>query len=112
MENADNWKIVLIDDEKDIRDVITFTLEDAGYAVTTAEDGQKGLGLCQEIAPQIVITDIRMPKMDGIQVLESLKRTHPDIEVIVITAFGDLGGQPERSRREHLGDEEYQGQRS
>ena len=90
MENANNWKIVLIDDEEDIRDVITFTLEDAGYTVATAEDGQKGIGLCQEIVPQIVITDIRMPKMDGIQVLESLKRTHPDIEVIVITAFGDL----------------------
>jgi len=90
LENIDNWKIVLIDDEKDIRDVITFTLEDAGYTVTTAADGQKGLNLCREISPQIVITDIRMPKMDGIQVLESLKRTDPEIEVIVITAFGDL----------------------
>ncbi|MGD2271847.1 MAG: response regulator [Desulfobacterales bacterium] len=84
------WKIVLIDDEQDIRDVMTITLEDAGCKVSAAPDGERGLQLCEEVSPQIVITDIRMPGMDGIQVLEALKRMHPDIEVIVATAFGDM----------------------
>ncbi len=84
------WKIVLIDDEKDIRDVMTITLEDAGYSVATAENGEAGLRMCEEISPQIVITDIRMPKMDGIQVLKTLKSSEPDMEVIVVTAFGDI----------------------
>jgi len=84
------WKIVLIDDEKDIRDVMTLTLEDAGYRVASAENGEAGLRMCEEISPQIVITDIRMPKMDGIQVLKNLKSTDPDVEVIVVTAFGDI----------------------
>ncbi|MBW1852593.1 MAG: response regulator [Deltaproteobacteria bacterium] len=90
MTLSNGWKIVLIDDEKDIRDVITVTLEDAGYNVMTAENGEAGVRLCREISPQIVITDIRMPKMDGIQVLKALKSAYPDIEVIVVTAFGEI----------------------
>ncbi len=85
-----DWKIVLIDDEADIRDVMRITLEDSGFSVATAQNGEEGLQRCEEIAPQIVITDIRMPKMDGIQVLKALKKQMPDIEVIVITAFGDM----------------------
>ncbi|MBW1828522.1 MAG: response regulator [Deltaproteobacteria bacterium] len=90
MTHNTDWQIVLIDDEEDIRDVMTVTLEDAGYHVMTAENGLDGLQLCRETAPQIVITDIRMPKMDGIQVLKELKGQNPDIEVIVVTAFGEI----------------------
>ncbi|MBU1568991.1 MAG: response regulator, partial [Proteobacteria bacterium] len=84
------WKVVLIDDEQDIRDVVSLTLQDAGYEVFTAEDGKTGLNLCIEKNPQIVITDIRMPGMDGLKVLEILKDKSPDIEVIVVTAFGEI----------------------
>jgi len=85
-----DWKILFIDDEEGIRKVMTVTLEDAGYEVVTAYDGENGLRLCEEISPHIVITDIRMPKMDGIQVLEAVKKLDPDIEVIVATAFGEM----------------------
>lgn len=84
------WKVVLIDDEQDIRDVVSLSLQDAGYEVFTAEDGKTGLNLCMEKNPQIVITDIRMPGMDGLKVLEILKDKSPDIEVIVVTAFGEI----------------------
>ena len=84
------WKILLIDDEPDIREVIGIVLADAGYQVETASDGATGLSLCEKISPHIVITDIRMPGMDGLEVLENIKRKFPDIEVIVITAFGEI----------------------
>ena len=84
------WKIVLIDDEEDIRDVLTVTLQDGGYEVFSAADGESGLHMCAKISPQIVITDIRMPGMDGLQVLEALKKQCPDKEVIVATAFGEM----------------------
>jgi two-component system NtrC family sensor kinase len=84
------WKIVLIDDEEDIREVMAIALQDAGYTVGTAADGIAGLMLCDDMSPQIVITDIRMPGMDGLQVLETLKKKYPDIEVIVVTAFGEM----------------------
>jgi two-component system, NtrC family, sensor kinase len=90
MDRSISWKIVLIDDEKDIREVMTIALEDSGYKVFTASDGKTGLKLCKEILPHIVITDIRMPGMDGLQVLEAIKTKLPDTEVIVTTAFGEM----------------------
>ncbi|QTA84106.1 hybrid sensor histidine kinase/response regulator [Desulfonema magnum] len=90
MAQPNGWKIVFIDDEEGIRKTMRITLADAGYHVWTASDGIEGLCLCGKISPQIVITDIRMPGMDGLQVLEAIKRQYPDIEVIVATAFGEM----------------------
>jgi signal transduction histidine kinase len=89
-QNQTEWTIVLIDDEQDIREVVGIALEDAGYRVFSARDGLAGVKLVQEHMPQIVLTDIRMPVMDGLQVLETLKRDVPETEVIVITAFADM----------------------
>lgn len=90
MTKAKGWKIVFIDDEEDIRQISQMTLEDAGYEVHTAPDGKSGIELCEQISPQVVITDIRMPNMDGIQVLETVKTRFPDMEVIVATAYGEM----------------------
>ncbi len=90
MTQSIDWKIVVIDDEADIREVISIVLSDAGFEVATAGDGESGIQATREFSPQVVITDIRMPKMDGIQVLETLKQQQPEIEVIVLTAFGEM----------------------
>ena len=90
MSAVSDWKIVLIDDEEDIRDVVSISLQDAGFKVKTAADGTAGIELCREFGPQIVITDIRMPGMDGLQVLAAVKQMYPDIEVVVATAFGEM----------------------
>ena len=90
MTEATVWQVVVIDDEADIREVVSFSLVDAGYDVLTAEDGEHGLDLCLRTNPQLVITDIRMPRLDGLQVLERLKQERPDTEVIVATAFGEM----------------------
>jgi PAS domain S-box-containing protein len=87
---SESWAIVLIDDEEDIREVMSVALADAGYEVRAAADGEAGLRLCADAAPQIVITDIRMPGMDGLQVLERVKKLLPETEVIVATAFGEM----------------------
>jgi two-component system NtrC family sensor kinase len=90
MPGKTEWEIVIIDDEEDIRDILSLALKGAGYHVFMAANGESGLRLCEEKSPQIVITDIRMPGMDGLQVLEALKRKSPEIEVIVATAFGEI----------------------
>ena len=90
MDDDKTWKIVLIDDEADILEVVSIVLEDAGFQVSTAPDGESGLALCGRFSPQIVMTDVRMPGMDGIQVLQAVKERYPDIEVIVVTAFGEM----------------------
>jgi len=84
------WRVLVIDDEADIREILQMVLEDAGFQVETAENGEVGLDRCQTSPPHIVITDIRMPGIDGIQVLEEIKKKQADIEVIVITAFSDM----------------------
>lgn len=86
----EEWKVLIIDDEEGIRRVMSITLGDAGYQVITAEDGEKGIQLCKEESPQIIITDIRMPGLDGREVLERVKEMDPDKEVIVVTAFGEM----------------------
>lgn len=67
-----------------------FLLSAYGYTVLTAENGEKGLVLFEEEKPPIVLTDIKMPGMDGIEVLKRIKKIEPKTEVIVITGHGDM----------------------
>jgi PAS domain S-box-containing protein len=90
MATNGEWKILLIDDEADILAVTGLLLEDAGYRVLTAENGEAGLKCCERFGPQIVVTDVRMPGIDGLEVLEKVKERYPDTEVIVATAFGEM----------------------
>ena len=83
-------KILIVDDEQDIRDVLALTLADLGYDVLTAEEGEEAFGLFQKDSPPIVVTDIKMPGMDGIELLQKMKQENPETEVIMITGHGDL----------------------
>lgn len=82
-------KLLVVDDEEGIREVLEITLTDAGYEVLTAENGFSGLDMVKTHKPDIVLTDIRMPGMDGMALLKTVKQTYPDIEVIMITGYGD-----------------------
>ena len=90
MRPNQDWNILFVDDESGIRGVARVYLEDAGYRVETAQNADEALLRCEAFAPQILVTDIRMPGMDGIALLEAVKQRFPDIEVIVVTAFGDM----------------------
>ena len=85
-----NKKILLVDDEKDIRDVLYLPLTDMGYEVFMAEDGNEALSVFEEAQPTIVLTDIKMPGMDGIELLQQIKRENPETEVVMITGHGDM----------------------
>lgn len=82
--------ILLVDDEEDIRDVLQMALIDAGYRVMMAENGETALKLYHAELPAIVITDIKMPVMDGIELLQHIKQHNTDTEVIMITGHGDM----------------------
>ena len=82
--------ILLVDDERDIREVLNLSLSDMGYQVYEAENGDQALGIFKEVLPAIVLTDIKMPGMDGIELLEKVKRENPEAEVIMITGHGDM----------------------
>ncbi|MDX2446391.1 MAG: hybrid sensor histidine kinase/response regulator [Desulfobacterales bacterium] len=88
--SQDKKKILLVDDEEDIRDVLRITLSDMGYQVLTAADGKTALKTFLSEMPPIVLTDIKMPAMDGIELLRCIKRENPEAEVIMITGHGDM----------------------
>ncbi len=85
-----NPKLLLVDDEEGIRKVLGIALADSGYTVLTAENGQEALGVFDREQPEIVLTDIKMPGMDGISLLRRLKQRNPETEVIMITGHGDM----------------------
>ncbi len=89
-KNDDKWNILLVDDEEDIREVLSMTLTDIGYQVFDAQNGKEALRIFKEINPPIVLTDIKMPGIDGIELLQKIKRENPDTEVIMITGHGDM----------------------
>ncbi len=83
--------ILTIEDEKIIRDSFRFYLEDHGYKVLEAEDGRAGLKIIRQKHPDLVLLDLRMPEMGGLEVLEQLKQDAPDLPVIVISGTGFIG---------------------
>ncbi|MEJ2168265.1 MAG: response regulator [Desulfobacterales bacterium] len=83
-------KLLLIDDEPDILRVLGISLKADGYQVIPALNGAEGIAAFSQHKPPIVITDIKMPGMDGIEVLEKIKAMDPDTEVIIITGHGDI----------------------
>ncbi len=88
--NNGKWNILLVDDEEDIREVLSMSLSDIGYQVFDARTGKEALRIFKEINPPIVLTDIKMPGLDGIELLQEIKRGNPDTEVIMITGHGDM----------------------
>jgi DNA-binding NtrC family response regulator len=80
--------ILIVDDEQEIRDSLSEVLSDEGYLTETAEDGAKALERIEEGTFDIVISDIRMPNLDGISLLKKIVTIAPDTFVIVITAMG------------------------
>lgn len=84
-------RVLIVDDHQILQTGLSLIMETtAGMeAVGTAVDGRDGLAKVETLAPDVVLTDIRMPVMDGIQMLQELKQTHPDLPVVVLTTFDD-----------------------
>jgi anti-anti-sigma factor len=83
------YKVLVIDDEKTTLSMFQMFLKAYGYTVLTAENGEKGLEVFDQEKPDLVITDIKMPGMDGMQVLKTIKEESPGTEVIIVTGYGD-----------------------
>ena len=83
-------KILVIDDEKPTLSMFKLFLTAYGYEVITAENGEEGLVLFKEVQPEIVFTDIRMPGIDGLEVLRQIRKLNQTSQVIIITGHGDM----------------------
>jgi len=88
--NNEKTEILLVDDEADIREVLEIALKDLGYDVLVAANGEQALEIFQTHSPPLVMTDIKMPSMNGIELLKHIKRENRECEVIMITGHGDM----------------------
>ena len=82
--------LLLVDDDPDLLKLISLRLASAGYRVRTAESGEAALAAIAVTRPALVVTDLRMPGMDGLQLFESIHRQHPAMPVIILTAHGTI----------------------
>jgi DNA-binding NtrC family response regulator len=81
-------RILIVDDESNARNALAEILREEGYSCETAADGFKGLGRFGEFDPDLLLTDLKMPGMDGVELLRRVRETFPGLPVIVMTAFG------------------------
>lgn len=83
-------RILLVDDDESLRRVTQFQLEQAGYEVATAAGGAEALQALQRSPQDIVVTDLRMPGLSGLELLRKIRADYPEISVVIVTAFGTI----------------------
>lgn len=82
--------ILVVDDDEDILELIERHLSNRGYEVLTAYDGEQAISLLDQLMFDLVITDLKMPKLDGMEVLRKAKEKDPNIEVVILTGHGTM----------------------
>jgi len=93
-------KVLIVDDDRDARELFTFVLEDAGATVALAEDGVTGLRAALERQPDLVLTDIAMPRMDGINMVRRLREQERTRTIPIVAVTGHVVADlPERARQ-------------
>lgn len=85
---ADSRSVLVVDDDAQIRSLLADLLKEAGYAVRQAKTGAEATESVAKQRPDLVMMDVKLPDMDGLDVLKTMKRERPELEIIVMTAFG------------------------
>lgn len=83
-------KILIVDDQYGIRILLNEVLKKEGYTTFQAANGVKALEIVDEHSPDLVLLDMKIPGMDGIEILKRMRQKEPDIRVIIMTAYGEL----------------------
>jgi len=96
--------ILVVDDEEALRTVLSSELVSEGYQVESASDGDEAISIVQSKQFDLVLLDIKMPKVDGFEVLKFIKKSYPQLKVIMLTAFADLKNAIESKK---LGAEDF-----
>jgi DNA-binding NtrC family response regulator len=93
------FSVLVVDDEEDIREILSRKLSADGHRILTASDGEQALEKLQDHACDLLITDLKMPKMGGLELLIKVKEKFPTIEIIVMTAYGSIESAVEAMRK-------------
>ncbi len=90
MNNIAKQTVLIVDDQESIRLALSRMLSKEGYEVLLADEGEKALDVLREKKVNVMLSDLKMPKMDGLQLLKASKLVKPEVEVILITAHGTI----------------------
>jgi CheY-like chemotaxis protein len=101
---AQPFNILVVDDEDALRTVLSSELQSEGYSVVSAADGDEAISILQQKSFDLVLLDIKMPRVDGFEVLRFLKERYPKTKVIMLTGFADLKNAIESKK---LGAEDF-----
>ena len=82
--------ILIVDDEQSYRQLLSLVFEGDGHSIRTASNGREAIALLQREAADVIISDVKMPDIDGIEMLRAVRETHPDLGVILMTAFASV----------------------
>ncbi|MBI2829304.1 MAG: PAS domain S-box protein [Acidobacteria bacterium] len=88
-------EILIVDDEEDVRWLLATMLREYGFESVEARDGQEALEQLEVRSPAAILMDMRMPVLDGISALKKIRADHPDVPIVMITAYGDIGSAVE-----------------
>lgn len=83
-------KVLIVDDQNGIRVLLTEVFSSEGYRTFQASNGKLALDIVNKQAPELVLLDMKIPGMDGLEILKHIKKINPDIKVIMMTAYGEL----------------------
>ncbi len=101
---AEKSRILVVDDEDTLRTVLSQELKGEGYEVDTAADGQIAIDTLKNKQFELILLDIKMPNVNGFEVLKYIKQNHPKLKVIMLTGFADLKNAIESKK---LGAEDF-----
>jgi CheY-like chemotaxis protein len=87
MNGIDNAKLLIVDDNEGVRHLVSRWLERAGFTVQEAKDGAEAVEMVRKDPPDIILADIRMPKIDGIELARIIKNEYPQMKIILMTAY-------------------------
>ncbi|MBC7230854.1 MAG: response regulator [Actinobacteria bacterium] len=87
MNKSPEAKLLIVDDNEGVRHLVARWLERAGFEVREAGDGEEAVEMIRRDTPDIVLADIRMPKLDGIELARIVKSEHPGVKIILMTAY-------------------------
>jgi len=99
-------KILIAEDERDIRDLIAFTLRFAGHEVSAATNGEEAVEMAPEVNPDLILMDVRMPRMTGYEACKVMK-SNPDLKDIPVVFLSAKGQENEIQQGLDVGAEEY-----
>jgi DNA-binding NtrC family response regulator len=92
-------RVLIVDDEANARTALSEILREEGFATETAADGFKALGKIDDFHPEVILTDLKMPGLDGLGLMEKAKEAAPDAVVVVMTAYGTIGSAVDAVKR-------------